>query len=312
MAMPTNVPIIDTMIGFPSTDRREVYKFLAPSLRDSESRDDFKMPAQYMFKDIPGEIAEGVDAVAVTLDNMDRYGVDKGLINVGSTVREEPRRAIRAHPDRFLGMVDVDPREGMDAVRKIRQFHDEYGIVAVSSFPAGCMTPINAAPYYPVYATCAELGLPIFLTAGVPGPRVPLEPQRVEYLDEICWFFPELTVVMRHGADPWTELAVKLMLKWPNLYYSTSAFAPKHYPEADHQLREHPGPRQDHLRGLLPRRAHLRADHDRAAERAAQGRGLAQVPARQRRQGPGPRVLRPRPGPRPADDADPAPYRVRP
>ena len=25
---------------------------------------------------------------------------------------------------------------------------------------------------------------------------------------------------------------VKLMLKWPNLYYSTSAFAPKHYPEA--------------------------------------------------------------------------------
>ena len=38
MAMPTNVPIIDTMIGFPSTDRREIYKFLAPNLRDSESR----------------------------------------------------------------------------------------------------------------------------------------------------------------------------------------------------------------------------------------------------------------------------------
>ena len=28
------------------------------------------------------------------------------------------------------------------------------------------------------------------------------------------------------------DLAVKLMLKWPNLYYSTSAFAPKHYPQA--------------------------------------------------------------------------------
>ena len=230
--MPTNVAIIDTMIGFPSTDRREIYKFLAPSLRDSESIDDFKMPAQYMFKDIPGEIDEGVDAVAVTLDNMDRYGVEKGLINVGSTVREEPRRAIREHPERFLGMVDVDPREGMDAVRKIRQFHDEYGIVAVSSFPAGYMTPINAAAYYPVYATCVELDLPIFLTAGVPGPRVPLGPQKVELLDEVCWFFPELKVVMRHGAEPWTELAVKLMLKWPNLYYSTSAFAPKHYPEA--------------------------------------------------------------------------------
>jgi predicted TIM-barrel fold metal-dependent hydrolase len=37
---------------------------------------------------------------------------------------------------------------------------------------------------------------------------------------------------MRHGAEPWEELAVKLMLKWPNLYYSTSAFAPKYYPKA--------------------------------------------------------------------------------
>ncbi len=232
MAMPSDIAIIDTMIGFPSTDRREVYKFLAPSLRDAESKEDFKMPAQYMFKDIPGEIEEGVDAVAVTLDNMDRYGVAQGLINVGNETRDEPRRAITAHPDRFLGLVDVDPRQGMDAVRKIRKYHDEFGIVAVSSFPSGCETAINAAAYYPVYATCAELGLPIFLTAGVPGPRVPLGPQRVEYLDEICWFFPELTVVMRHGADPWTELAVKLMLKWPNLYYSTSAFAPKHYPKA--------------------------------------------------------------------------------
>ena len=35
-----------------------------------------------------------------------------------------------------------------------------------------------------------------------------------------------------HGAEPWTELAVKLMLKWPGLHYMTSAFAPKHYPKA--------------------------------------------------------------------------------
>jgi predicted TIM-barrel fold metal-dependent hydrolase len=38
--------------------------------------------------------------------------------------------------------------------------------------------------------------------------------------------------VMRHGAEPDVDLAVKLLLKWPNLYYSTSAFAPKYWPEA--------------------------------------------------------------------------------
>jgi hypothetical protein len=59
-----------------------------------------------------------------------------------------------------------------------------------------------------------------------------MAPQHAELVDEVCWFFPELKFVMRHGAEPWEDLAVKLMLKWPNLYYSTSAFAPKHYPKA--------------------------------------------------------------------------------
>ncbi|MCB1011625.1 MAG: amidohydrolase family protein [Microthrixaceae bacterium] len=230
--MPTDIAIIDTMIGFPSTDRREVYKFLAPSLRDKESQEDFKMPAQYMFKDIPADIGEGVDPVAVTLHNMDTYGVRQGMVNVGNEDREAPRRAVREFPERFLPCIDVDPRHGMDAVRRIKSFHDEWGVVAVTSFPAGALVAINDAPYYPIYAACVELDIPIFLTAGVPGPRVPLKTQKVEHLDEVCWFFPELKVVMRHGAEPWEELAVKLMLKWPNLYYSTSAFAPKHYPKA--------------------------------------------------------------------------------
>ena len=232
MTMPTDIAIIDTMIGFPSTDRREVYKFLAPSLRDKESQEDFKMPAQYMFKDIPADIGEGVDPVAVTLHNMDTYGVRQGMVNVGNEDREAPRRAVREFPERFLPCIDVDPRHGMDAVRRIKSFHDEWGVVAVTSFPAGALVAINDAPYYPIYAACVELDIPIFLTAGVPGPRVPLKTQKVEHLDEVCWFFPELKVVMRHGAEPWEELAVKLMLKWPNLYYSTSAFAPKHYPKA--------------------------------------------------------------------------------
>jgi uncharacterized protein len=77
-----------------------------------------------------------------------------------------------------------------------------------------------------------ELDIAVFITVGVPGPRVPMAPQRVDLLDEVCWYFPELRIVMRHGGEPWEELAVKLMLKYPNLYYSTSGFAPRHYPRA--------------------------------------------------------------------------------
>ena len=54
----------------------------------------------------------------------------------------------------------------------------------------------------------------------------------VELIDEVMFDFPDLIFVTRHGCEPWTELAVKLMLKWPGLHYMTSAFAPKHYPKA--------------------------------------------------------------------------------
>ncbi len=232
MAMPTDLGIIDTMVGFPKRDRREVYKFLAPNLRDKESQEEFSFPAQYMFKDIPADVDDNVDPVLVVLDNMDRFGVERAMVGV-TKEREESLRALKDHPDRFIGSVSIDPNGGMDAVRHIVEMHETFDIRAVTSFPAGCnpQVPINDKRYYPVYAKCVELDLPIFVCAGVPGPRVPMAPQKVELIDEVCWFFPELTFVMRHGAEPWTDLAVKLMLKWPNLYYSTSAFAPKHYPK---------------------------------------------------------------------------------
>jgi predicted TIM-barrel fold metal-dependent hydrolase len=231
MSMPAGIGAIDTMVGFPKRDRREVYKFLAPHLRDKESLEEFKFPAQYMFKDIPEDLDENVDPVAVVLDNMDRYGVDMAMIGVGPD-REDATRAMRDHPTRFIGSFAVDPTKGMDGVRALVDAVEHHGARAATAFPAGVQVPINDKRYYPLYAKCVELDIPIFVCAGVPGPRVPMAPQKVELIDEVCWFFPELTFVMRHGAEPWTELAVKLMLKWPNLYYSTSAFAPKHYPRA--------------------------------------------------------------------------------
>ena len=70
------------------------------------------------------------------------------------------------------------------------------------------------------------------MSVGVPAARVPFAAQQVARIDEVCWFFPELRFVMRDGAEPWTELAVRLMLKWPNLYYSTAGIAPACYPPA--------------------------------------------------------------------------------
>ena len=101
--------------------------------------------------------------------------------------------------------------------------------------------------------------------AGIPGPRIPIRRQHVELIDEVMYDFPELTFVMRHGAEPWTELAVKLMLKWPNLYYSTSAFAPKYYPKAIIDYANTRGADKVIYAGLLPDGAVARAHLRRAA-----------------------------------------------
>ena len=67
-----------------------------------------------------------------------------------------------------------------------------------ASSPFMVNRPPNDKAYYPIYAKCIELGLPVSVNTGIPGPPMPAEPQRPLYLDEVCLFFPELDA--RHGA----------------------------------------------------------------------------------------------------------------
>jgi uncharacterized protein len=232
MDAPFDIGIIDTMIGFPAKDMKAVYAFITKQTRDRQSREEFEFPAEYMFKNPPDKDLKDVpDPVAVTLGEMDRWGVEKGMIGVAGETSE---RALKEHPDRFIPCNSVDPNDGMDAVRRIVKDYETWGIRAVTMFPSGTypQVAINDKKMYPIYAKCVELGIPVFCCAGVPGPRLKFAPQHVELIDEVCYDFPELVFVTRHGCEPWTELAVKLMLKWPNLHYSTSAFAPRYYPKA--------------------------------------------------------------------------------
>jgi len=230
MSMPRDVPVIDLMMGIPGEDNKQWYEFMRPLLLDEESRNVFAMPAQYMFKDIP-QAGKQDDYVAHTIAQMDKHGIERAMLGV-SDENLVTRSALERFPGRFFASYNADPNRGMDEVRNIVRMHSTYGIKAVTAFPSGLcpQVPIDDKKWYPVYAKCVELDLPFVCCVGVPGPRLPMAPQRVELIDEVCWFFPELKFVMRHGAEPWTALAVKLMLKYPNLSYSTSAFAPRHYP----------------------------------------------------------------------------------
>jgi predicted TIM-barrel fold metal-dependent hydrolase len=230
MAMPTDIGIIDLMLDIPTGDQRTWYEFLAPQLRE-ESKD-YEFPAQYMFKDVP-HLDGGPDPVGATLALMDHHGIERAMVGIGFE-ESSSTRALRDHPDRFIGSFNVDPNRGMAGVRDLVKAYETLGIKAAIAFPAGLLpqVAIDDRRFFPLYAKCIELDIPIFVTTGIAGPRVPSACQSTDRIDEVCWFFPELRFVMRHGAEPWADLAAKLLLKWPNLYYSTSAFAPRFYPQA--------------------------------------------------------------------------------
>jgi predicted TIM-barrel fold metal-dependent hydrolase len=224
----TQSGIVDTLIGF----RAQRHTKAVAALKESDRAEHH--PHGYMFRNVPQELGaadDPLESVRETVALMDEYGIEYGLI---SLTDERTPQALRDHPDRFIGSLAVDGNRGMDQVRDIIRAFDEHGIRAVTTFPAGVQPqiPINDKLWYPIYAKCVELDLPVFVATGVPGPRVKMMPQYVGHLDEVCFDFPELKLVMRHGAEPWEDLAVKLMLKWPNLYYSTSGFAPKYIPQA--------------------------------------------------------------------------------
>lgn len=229
MGFPPDLGVVDLMIGFPFSDKKATYDYLMKGMKDRETKEGFAMPAQYLFKDIPDEAGEA-DPVATTFGEMDRHGIDIGLFGLSDNSLEAQRR----HPGRVAFVIDVDPNDITGVLARVRAAKADHNLKAVSVFPSGTFpqVAIDDPLMYPLYATCVELDLVAIVNVGIAGPRLPSMVQHVERVDRVCYDFPDLRLVMRHGAEPWVDLAVKLMVKWPGLHYMPSAFAPKYYPDA--------------------------------------------------------------------------------
>ena len=233
MPMPTDIGVIDLMMGIPSGDPKRWYDFLRTQLLDRESREDFEFPAQYMFKNVP-HFEEHWTTRSATCSPRWTSTASPRRWSARRSRTTRPRTAIKEHPDRFFGSFEVDPNRGMEGVREleaaVRGARGEGG----DGVPGGPHAA-GADQRQEVLSDLREVrgarhpDLRVRRRARARGCRS--RRQDVALIDEVCWFFPELKFVTRHGCEPWADLAVKLMLKWPNLYYSTSAFAPKYYPK---------------------------------------------------------------------------------
>ena len=83
MGMPSNIGIVDTMIGFAAEDFKS-YDFIRAQLKDSSGGFDF--PVEYMFKSVPKELYGAKDPIAITLHEMDRFGIETAVIGLNGEV----------------------------------------------------------------------------------------------------------------------------------------------------------------------------------------------------------------------------------
>lgn len=167
---------------------------------------------------------------------MDAAGIDQGVLTAGLS---DPERAHRRggfavedflaiaeeHPGRFLVSAAVDKASKPSAnVRRLRELAQHPAFVLGRVTPLVEQYDLNHRLYYPFYAACEELGLPVSINVGIPGPQVRSRCQDPVLLEDVLIDFPKLTVIGAHMGHPYEALLIQYMLKWPQLHLMTSAY----------------------------------------------------------------------------------------
>jgi hypothetical protein len=181
------------------------------------------------------------------LGRMDAAGIERSfLIAAKVGVKHHPAcyhvplrlvaDAVQKYPARFSGLAGVDPTEGMAGVRELEKAVREYGFIGAHTYPHWFELAPDHARYYPFYAKCVELDIPIQMQVGqsmvydVSYPRRSVG--RPISLDAVACDFPELKLVGIHVGIPWTDEMIAMAWKHANVYIGCDAHRPTYWPEA--------------------------------------------------------------------------------
>ncbi len=191
-------------------------------------------------------VAEGVTYEAM-IELMDRAEIERALLVATKTGQlgipgswhlpyEIVAEAVQRHPERFSGLAGLDPTEGMAGVRALARAVREYGFVGAHFYPHWFELAPDHARWYPFYAKCVELDIPVQLQVGqslVYDPARPLKSVgRPITLDAVACDFPELKLVGIHVGIPWTEEMIAMAWKHANVYIGCDAHSPRYWPQA--------------------------------------------------------------------------------
>ncbi|WP_255152042.1 amidohydrolase family protein [Halorarius halobius] len=175
------------------------------------------------------------------VDRMDRAGVGTALVpslkfgdrdHASTPVDisvETVREACETYPGRFEGVFGIDPTTGMEGVRALERAVVEDGFVGAMVVPYGFGLPPNHRRYYPFYAKCAELDVPVSIQIGHTAVKMSNDYGHPEHIEDVCLEFPDLDVIALNIGWPWTREVIAQVWTYPNLYLATTGHAPQYW-----------------------------------------------------------------------------------
>ncbi len=145
-------------------------------------------------------------------------------------------RAVEKHPTRFRGILGVDPTQGMAGVRELERVVKNDGFIGAHLYPHWFELAPDHARYYPFYAKCVELDVPIQMQVGQSMVYTPERPLRSVgrpiTLDAVACDFPDLKLIGIHIGIPWTDEMIMMAYKHKNVFIGSDAHGPKHWPQS--------------------------------------------------------------------------------
>lgn len=182
------------------------------------------------------------------LDEMDAAGVERGLL-AAKVYYAASRRGVEATHEaladtaagsadrlRCIGTLippELGPATYWDVMRNVEVVVDSverHRFVGVHLTPSPWGVAPNHKWFWPVFAKCVELSIPLVTYVGMPAPLWPMQPNHPAHLEEIALAFPDLVIVAHHLGDPWVEEMIRLAARHENVYICTSAWSPRRYP----------------------------------------------------------------------------------
>ncbi|MFN8442418.1 MAG: amidohydrolase family protein [Caldilineaceae bacterium] len=177
------------------------------------------------------------DPVGGLLALMDEAGVDVAILpaedaemTLGMKTSNEAVAELCAQaPTRLKGMAGIDPHKGMKALRELDHAYHDLGMRSLCLEPWLHKLHANDKRYYPIYAKCVELDIPVWIHTSVNfAPKLSMEVGRPIYLDEVAGHFPELKIIAGHGGWPWVNELMAILWRHENVFADISAIRPRY------------------------------------------------------------------------------------